>query len=130
MRTDIPKVDGKIKEGIIVLTINYDQEFLLKDIAFERLKHGLTEGYFNIIKDRQPETESCIVKIESDTAGTPLIRALFELWREIRNKDKQVICVNFPKDYVDSLASLGLTSLPGFSLAASEEEAIMKLSKN
>ena len=78
--------------------------------------------------DPEIKTNSCVVKIDSEVAGSPVVRALFELWREVVEKrGGQVICVGYPEDYLYSLTSLGLPALNGFSLASTEEEAVERL---
>jgi len=127
------QVEGSItKEGVILLVVKYGQELLLKEGAPERLSKALTGRYREMLgKDGgKVRTMSCVVEIQSEIAGSPLVRALFELWKEVVGKESgQVICVNYPPDYIDSLTSLGLPSLAGFSLAVTREEAIQSLMK-
>jgi hypothetical protein len=127
------RVDTKVEKGVILLTVRYGQELLLKKDARERLSKELTRRYREILEKEHEkvETTSCVVKIQAEVAGSPLVRALFELWKEVVGKEGgQVICVNYPPDYIDSLTALGLPTLAGFSLASTEAEAIQKLIKN
>ncbi len=123
------RVKGEVKKGVIVLIISFGKELLLKTGAREQLSKELTRHYRQIRTEQKTGVNtSCIVKIQAEVAGSPLVRALFELWEEVvSTKGGQVICVNYPPDYIDSLTSLGLTAMPGFSLAASEEDAFAML---
>jgi hypothetical protein len=124
------QVQGKVEQRVILLTIRYGQELLLKTEAHERLSKELTECYRKIREQERPETSSCIVEIQAEVAGSPVVRALFELWKEVVAKEGgQVVCVNYPHDYIDSLTSLGLPSLPGFNLAETKAEAIQQLTR-
>ncbi len=121
-------VKGNVEEGVILLTISFGQELLFERGARERLSNELMNRYREIREKENVKSTSCVVEIQSDTAGSPLVRALFELWKEIVGKEGgQVICVGYPSDYIDSLTSLGLPSLGGFSLANSKEEAFSKV---
>jgi hypothetical protein len=126
-----PQVTGKVVKGVIVLTMRYGQELLFEKDVRERLSKELTGRYHEILEKERDKikTTSCVVKIQAEVAGSPVVRALFELWKEVVEEGVggQVICVDYPPDYIDSLTSLGLPTLPGFSLAATEEEAIQRL---
>ena len=123
-----PQISGDTKDGVIVLTINYDEEQLLKKGKKERFSNVLTNEYENFRKN--VDNPSCIVKIESEVAGSAIIRALFELWKRVHEKEKgKVICVDYPKDYINSLSAIGLTALSGFKLASTVEKAINKIKK-
>ena len=124
------RVEGKVEQGVILLTVHYSDELLLKTGSSKRLSKELTDKYQEFRKKERVGVKniSCVVDIQSEIAGSPLVRALFELWKEVVSKEGgQVVCVNYPADYLDSLTSLGLPTLPGFSLAETKEEAIQKL---
>ena len=124
------RVEGKVEEGVILLSVRYGQELLLERGTSERLSKELTGRYRQIREKANVKTISCIVEIQSEVAGSPVVRALFDLWREVVGKEGgQVVCVNYPQEYIDSLTSLGLPSLAGFSLAETKGEAIQKLLK-
>ena len=130
----MPKqVEAKIVKGIILLTVRYGEEFLFTADAHNQLSSELTQSYREILEKEKGKTKtnSCIIKIQSANAGSFLVRAIFDLWKEVTTQKNgqggQVICVDYPSDYIDSLTSLGLPTLPGFSLAATEDEAIQKL---
>ncbi len=123
-------VTSEVNKGVIWLTIKYDEEFLLKKELTEKLQNVIVDSYREKLGKNEKEltTKSCVVEIQSKTAGSRLVRALFELWKEVdSNLNSQLICVGYPDDYIDSLISLGLTSLPNFKLKASKEEALKQL---
>src|SRR6266850_2104118 len=124
------QVEGKVEEGVILLTIRYGEALLMRTEAPERLS-AQTIRCYREMRERDKEKvnpSSCVIDIQSETAGSPVVRMRFELWREVgRYKGGQVICVNYPQDYIDGLTSLGLPGLPGFSLAGTTAEAIQKL---
>ena len=127
-----PQVKGEPQEGVVVLTVSFNQEFLLGTEASEQLSKKLVDRYREILeKDEKNVTNrSCVVEIQSETAGSSLVRALFELWKEVVEKNSgQVVCVNYPPDYIDSLTALGLPSLPGFNLAGTTQKALQNLAK-
>jgi hypothetical protein len=120
------KVEGRIEQGILILTVNFDAPFLFQKGAGNQLSTELTNCYQNW--KGKAKTPSCVVEIQADIAGTPLIRGLFELWKVVaEGEGGQVVCVNYPQDYIDSLTSLGLLALKGFSMARTAKAAIRKL---
>ena len=122
------QVEGTVKESVIVLTVSFGPELLLERGARERLSNQLKDQYAKQLDSGGASTNSCVVNIQSEVAGSPLVRALFELYREVvGNKSGQVVVVGYPPDYIESLNSLGLTSLDGFRLALDEREAISRL---
>ena len=81
------RVEGKVEKGVILLTVLFSEELLLQTGASNRLSKELTERYQEI-RDKEKarvEITSCVVEIRSETAGSPLVRALFELWALSRN---------------------------------------------
>lgn len=124
------KVDEDIlkEKGVILLTISYDEELLFQADTSGLLSNKLIEEYQKNLKAPGVENKSCIVKIDSEVAGSPIVRALFALWKEVvKTTGNQVICVGYPEDYLYSLTSLGLPTQKGFSLASTEDEAVKKL---
>ena len=114
------------EKGVILLTISYDEELLFQADTSGLLSSKLIEEYQKNLK--ASTNNSCIVKIDSEVAGSPIVRALFGLWKEVvKTTGNQVICVGYPEDYLYSLTSLGLPTQKGFSLASTEKEAVEKL---
>lgn len=125
---DKPTVTATSDRGVVVLQVSYGPELMLAQSASTVLSEELVNTYKQEANQSTAlVTQSCVVVIEAETAGSPLVRALFELYRTVYAGGGQVICVHFPSDYIDSLTTLGLTTLPGFSLAGSKEEAISRL---
>lgn len=124
------QVDSTVEDGVMVLSVTLGKELLFSTGAGSRLSDDLLTHYRDTLeKDGKAlSTKSCIVDIQSEVAGSPLVRALYNLWEEVfRNQAGQVICVNYPDEYIDSLTSLGLPSLPGFSLDVNKTQAIKRL---
>jgi len=126
-------VDAEISRGVVVLKVGYGLEQMLKDGAAKELSKRLLEEYQRKMNEEAQKTNdsartgSCVVVITAETAGSPLVRALFELYKVVTAEGGQVICVGYPSDYIDSLTELGLPSLDGFSLATSQQAAIETL---
>ena len=126
------KVEGKVENNVIILSVEFNQEFLMSRQAGEQLSSELTRRYREIRQERTwgVKTSFCIVEIKSQVAGSSLVRALFELWREVVGREGgQVICVNYPAEYIDSLTSLGLPALEGFTLAETIGDAMARINK-
>lgn len=135
------KVESKVRDRVIVLSIGYGAELIFAEKARERVRDALREHYRSKLGDEKQKqqgqedkviTSSCVVVITADTAGSPLVRALFDLWEEVTRGGRgpgQLICASYPDDYIVSLTALGLPTLPGFRLAKDEEEAIKILTK-
>lgn len=70
---------------------------------------------------------SCIVDIQGDFVGSSLARALFELWKKVTARNGELSCINYPKDYIDTIASLGLPMLPGFELEYKSTESVTRV---
>jgi hypothetical protein len=122
------KVEGRVDQDVTILTVDFDAEFFFEKGAGDQLSKELTACYQSW--KGKAETPSCVVEIKSEIAGTPLIRALFELWKVVaEGEGGQVLCVDYPPDYIDSLTSLGLLALEGFSTARTKEVAIKKLTR-
>ncbi len=115
-----------IDRGIPVLTISYGAGEMFRTESARELTSQMVEGYEKSLAE-EPPNRSCIAVIESETAGSPLDRALFELYKRVVAEGQQLLCVNYPAAYIHSLASLGLPTLKGFGLRSSQETAIKEL---
>ncbi len=123
-------VISTIEDKVVILVVRYGPELMLSLTAHETLSAKLVKAYEEeSAKDASVKTNSCIVMIEAETAGSPIVRALFELYKTVYAGSGQVICVGYPQDYIDSLTTLGLTGLAGFSLANTKQEALGRLNK-
>ena len=124
------QVDETVEQGVILLILTFNPEFLLEKGAGERLGTELAEHYlrlFNGNQQAQVTTPSCIVQFEPEIAGSTIVRALFELWKEVNRNKGQLVIFGYPYDFIPSLTSLGLPSLSGFTLANSKQDAFSKL---
>lgn len=112
-----------------VLTVDYGADQMFLPQSSQTLSEKLLALYRQEVSDQpdKPALKGCIIVINADSAGSPLVRALFELYKVVNADGGQLFCVSYPDDYIDSLTSLGLTVLPGFHLAASKAEALKKL---
>jgi hypothetical protein len=120
-------VEGKVVDGVAVLTIDYGFEQMLRQEAATEISVKLIEEYKKQMQDPQTTMRSCVVVIKAETAGSPLVRALFELYKEVNAGTGQVVVASFPADYIDSLTFLGLTDLDGFETARDETAALAQL---
>ena len=112
------------ERDVVVLEVSYGLEMALQEAAGESLTRELLDAYEITRQDGQIENPSCLVVLVATTAGSPLLRALFELYQRVQSERGELICVDFPTDYLASLTSLGLTELRGFRLSHSRDEAL------
>jgi hypothetical protein len=119
-------VRDSMDRGIPVLTIRYDADDMFRMESAHELGSQMVAGYEKRLAE-EPANRSCIAVIESETAGSPLDRALFDLYKRVVAEKQQLLCVNYPADYIQSLASLGFPSLEGFALKSSKELAVKQL---
>jgi hypothetical protein len=119
-------------KGILVLTVTYGPELMFQEATYEhlsaRLSHAYDEGIKDGFRNGKVKTRSCIVSIEATTAGSPLVRALFDLWEKVTAAGGQVVCAKFPVSYIEVISSLGLPALTGFSMANTVEDGVKRLS--
>jgi hypothetical protein len=66
------------------------------------------------------------VSIKAKTAGSPLVRAIFELYKVVSAEAATLFCASYPENYMESLTTLGLPALPGFKLTKTLEEALQE----
>jgi hypothetical protein len=118
------QIKGCVEQGLVVLDITYGQELLFRPETSKRLGEALIAEYQEQRRTAQPPATSCVVVIHSLVAGSPLLRALFELWKIVADENRgKVVCVDYPVDFIDALTALGLNQLGGFSLAGTKAEA-------
>ena len=124
------KVDESVDQGVILLILTFNPEFLLEKGAGDRLGTELAAHYRRLLSENQQgqvTTPSCIVQFEPEIAGSTIVRALFELWKEVNRNKGQLVIFGYPNDFIPSLTSLGLPSLSGFTLANSKQDAFSRL---
>jgi hypothetical protein len=125
MMTNELTVEGRPDPGHgVVLTVGYGPQVML-ETSGSTISQRLIEKYNSLVPEAQ--NRSCAVIVNAETAGTPLVRALFEIYKTVMQGGGKVVVANYPKEDIDSLAVLGLLDLDGFELAADEEDAFKKL---
>ena len=93
--------------------------------ARKTLAEELTGAYRDLKKAKgKPE---CVVVIKASTAGSPIIRALLELYKTVTANSGQLRLVDYPLEFRDSLSTLGFRSLPGFAHSATTKDAVKEL---
>jgi hypothetical protein len=123
-------VKPNLEQGIVVLKISYGPDQMFQRETAMRLSEQLLSAYTTWIdKEGVEDRKSCITVIEAQTAGSPLVRGLFDLYKAVRRKDGQLICANYPADYLESITTLGLPALPGFILVSKPSDAFRRLGR-
>lgn len=84
---------------------------------------AVTQKVCNYLEAVSPDAKVCIFDVGVEFATSNLIRIIFEIYRQIRRLDGELIVSNFPNEYMIALGTLGLTELPGFTLAGNLDEA-------
>jgi len=120
--SDYLEVGGKDSDGIPVLEIDYDDNQMFRPRIAPLLAEKLVSEYRRL--STQGPAPVCVLHIRAKVAGSPLVRAVFELYKVVSADSGTLFCANYPVNFMESLTSLGLTALPGFRLTASTEEAL------
>lgn len=84
-------------EGIMVLTVTFGPELMLARGTSQRLGSELVDQY-NALSENSSKTRSCVIDIQATTGGSPLDRALFDLYRIVEAEGGQVIVSGYPAD--------------------------------
>jgi hypothetical protein len=123
------QVEGQVSDGVVVLRLKPGEQVLSTPKARSRLIADLPQRYRELRQDDKVKSRSCVVVFPPLVVDSPLGRALFKLWEAIASAGEggQLVCVNYPQQFLPMLTTLGITSLPGFSLADTEKEALDKL---
>jgi hypothetical protein len=123
-------VKASHERGLVVLSVEYSPEFLISRESSMRLSQDFQAKYDEEAK-KIPSTTApdCLVEIKASTAGSSLVKGLFDLYKSVNARGGKVICVGYPKDYFNSLTSLGLPNLSGFKLAYNKDEALKQFGK-
>ena len=124
------KVSADEKRGVAVVTVDYDLEEMFQKGASEELRSAILGAYDRLVEEKKAIAslkKLCVVVIEAKTVGSPLLRALFELYKKIAAEGGEVRVAGFPPDYKEVLNALGMSALRGFSLSRSEDEALKEL---
>ena len=122
METQAQHVSPKKEFSIPVVELSFDPELMFQKGARQTLSKELT-GVYNGLKEDKGNP-GCVVVIKASTAGSPLIRALLELYKTVTANRGQLRRVDYPREFRDSLSTLGFRSLPGFAHSATTNEAV------
>jgi hypothetical protein len=122
-------VKGTFEDGTVVLTVSYGPGQMLYREPASQVRKQLIAEYDRMV-ERNSEARDCIVVMKAQSAGSPFVRGLFELWEHVRPREGRVVCANYPKDYIDSLLTLGLSKLDGFLLSNTKDDAFRKLKRS
>jgi hypothetical protein len=114
------EVSGENRSGVPVLTVRYGAEAMLQ-YSGSSLSAAITDEYEKLASEAQ--NPSVVVKVEADTAGSPLIRALVSLYRRVATRRGMLVCAGYPADFVPALSALGVLSLPGFRMVTGDVDA-------
>ena len=88
-----PTVEAQVKDGVSVLTITYDsgQMFASGGVAIsDKLRTRYDQVREKGTNGEKPQVPHCVLYIEADTGGSPLIRALFEFYKELQSREGQL----------------------------------------
>lgn len=121
---DSLKIESEMRESIPLLTVDYQEKELFVQNFSQVLADELKASFRKLVGSTLPDRAPCIVHIKASTAGSPLVRALFDLYKVVNASSGLLVCAEYPVEYMSSLTSLGLPILPGFRLANSLPEAL------
>jgi hypothetical protein len=119
-------ISSELIDGVVRIELAYDNNQLFQDDAAKVLSEEVSREYEKA-KGTEPTARSCLVVIVADTAASPVVKALFELYRAVGAVGGSVGVVGYPAEFIDSINSLGLPSLAGFDLFPTEDEALSEL---
>ena len=125
MATQAQHVAPIDKFSIPVVEVSFEPELIFQKGARRTLSEELTGVYNGLRKDKGDP--GCVVVIKASTAGSPVIRALLELYKTVTANGGQLRLVDYPWEFRDSLATLGFRSLPGFAHSATVNDAVREL---
>jgi hypothetical protein len=104
------------ENGVIILAVAHYPEAYKTRRGKQLLREKLLAQYREARKDPAVRLASCVVEIESEVGGTPLNFALDDLRQEVVANGGKVVCLGYPRAYLASLASVGVTDARGFFL--------------
>ena len=125
METQAQHVCPRKEFNLPVVEVSFEPELMFQKGARQTLSEELTRVYNALTKDQG--NPGCVVVIKASTAGSPLIRALLELYKTVTANGGQLRLVDYPLEFRDSLSTLGFRSLPGFAHSATIDEAVKEL---
>ncbi len=124
---DALEIKGQWQKSGPLIEIDYSPAQMFQPKTSALLSEKLVNEYRTLREAHdEEEPKFCILWIKATTAGSPLVRAIFELYKVLHADSATLICACYPVAYMESLTSLGLPTLPGFILATSVEEALSR----
>ena len=124
MGTQAQHVSPREKFSIPVVELSFEPELMFQKGARQTLSEELT-GVYNGLKDKRKP--GCVVVIKATTAGSPVIRALLALYKTVTANGGQLRLVDYPREFRESLSTLGFRTLPGFDHSETIEKAVEEL---
>lgn len=121
------KISGNWKEQVPVIVVEYEAGQMFLPKTSELLAEKLIAAYKDLRTERPSFVpRACVLWIKASTAGSSLVRAIFEFYKVLNADEAVLFCAEYPANYLESLTSLGLPALPGFKLTMTGDEAIKK----
>ena len=115
------QIKSEIRDGIPILELDYGPNTMFRAQVADLLAEKLVSEYR---AGRPSHSVVCVLNIKANTAGSPLVRAIFELYNVVSADSGTLYCSGYPSNYMESLTSLGLPALPGFKLTKTLDEAV------
>ena len=99
MAIDHVEVNGDVDDhGFIVLRVNYPSALMIRTEMTAILNQQFTQEYLDAARDA--DHKSCFVNIDADVAASPLVRALFDLYKRVKQEGGELVCAGYPIDYL------------------------------
>ena len=125
METQAQHVSRKTGFPIPVVEVSFEPELMFQRGAQQTLTQELTGAYKELKKDTGKP--GCVVVIKASTAGSPVIRALLELYKTVTANGGQLRLVDYPREFREGLSTLGFRSLPGVAHSATVNDAVREV---
>ena len=122
--TEPLEIQGAWRDGVPLIEVDYAASQMFLPKTSELLAEKLVARYKELTEQQEAAPRACILWIRAKTAGSPLVRAIFELYKVLHADAATLFCAAYPENYMESLTSLGLPALPGFKLTETVEKAL------
>ena len=119
-------LNAKVQGGTRVIAVDYDEDALVFDLKNNQLSGEVVKVYQNI-QGEAPVDPNCIIELRATAVNSAVIYALYELHKQCKRGGGRLYVVGYPKDYIQSLSSLGLADAPTFRLSASTAAALQEI---
>jgi hypothetical protein len=137
-------VSGDDKWRVAILEIGYGREFSAGPDESSELSQELIAEYEyrrsgKRAQEPAPElspplagkekatSTSCVVVLDANTAGSPLLKALRNLHSRVSSEKGNLAVVGFPPRFIALLNSLGLPSYKDFLLSRDKDSAVAEV---